>query len=71
MSPLRGFNAVNHPLTVCCQTLEHSTCIMKATQPKLLPTLICLAVVGLLAAVLPYPGLENGFNLLNHTSAKD
>lgn len=34
---------------------------MKFTKPKLIPTLICLAVIGLLAAVVPYPG----FNTLN------
>jgi hypothetical protein len=32
---------------------------MKFTQPKLLPTLVCIAVIGLLAAILPYPGLES------------
>lgn len=26
---------------------------------KLLPTLICFALVGLLAALIPYPGLSN------------
>jgi hypothetical protein len=31
---------------------------MKPTQPKLIPTLICLAIVGLFAALIPYPGFE-------------
>jgi hypothetical protein len=32
---------------------------MRFTTPKLLPTLVCLAVVGLVAAILPYPGLDS------------
>lgn len=31
---------------------------MKSTQPKLIPTVICLAIVGLFAALIPYPGFD-------------
>ncbi|MBW4692150.1 MAG: hypothetical protein KME27_10325 [Lyngbya sp. HA4199-MV5] len=31
---------------------------MPPKKPALLPTLICFAIVGLWAIVLPYPGLE-------------
>jgi hypothetical protein len=37
---------------------------MRFTKPKLLPTLVCLAVVGLVAAVLPYPGLDSSITPL-------
>ncbi|MBW4469860.1 MAG: hypothetical protein KME45_05585 [Stenomitos rutilans HA7619-LM2] len=31
---------------------------MKTKKPKLLPTLICFAIVGLWAIVLPYPKFD-------------
>lgn len=43
---------------------------MKFTKPKLIPTLICLAVVGLLAAVVPYPGFSNHLDVIQ-TDASD
>lgn len=36
--------------------------VMKLTKPKLIPVLLCFTVVGLCAAVLPYPGLENALS---------
>jgi len=37
---------------------------MEVTKPKVLPTLICLAVIGLFAATLPYPGLSSNLSSL-------
>jgi len=37
---------------------------MEVTKLKVLPTLICLAVIGLFAATLPYPGLNNNSPIL-------
>lgn len=41
---------------------------MKFTKPKLIPTLLCLATVGLFAAFLPIPGLQSGFVMPNASS---
>jgi len=37
---------------------------MKSTYPKLIPTLICITVTGLLAATLPYPGFQSPIETL-------
>jgi hypothetical protein len=37
---------------------------MELVKPKLLPTLLCLAVVALVAATLPYPTLVNDLTVL-------
>lgn len=36
--------------------------VMKFTKPKLIPVLLCFVVVGLCAAVLPYPGLDSALS---------
>jgi len=38
---------------------------MEVVKPKLLPTLLCVAVVGLFAATLPYPTLVNDLTVLS------
>ncbi|HIK17705.1 MAG TPA: hypothetical protein IGS53_20790 [Leptolyngbyaceae cyanobacterium M33_DOE_097] len=37
---------------------------MKFTYPKLIPTLICVTVTGLLAATLPYPAFQSPIETL-------
>lgn len=41
---------------------------MKATRPKLVPTLVCLTCVGLFAATIPYPGFQTSLEPLNSSS---
>lgn len=38
---------------------------MHSVKPKLVPTLVCLAVVGLVSALLPYPGFENQITVID------
>jgi hypothetical protein len=42
----------------------------KTTRPKLVPTLVCFAVIGLTAAVVPYPGLANAFAILGKQQSR-
>lgn len=43
---------------------------MKLSQPRLLPTLLCFAIVGLVAATLPYPTLVNDLTVSGAGSPK-
>ncbi len=43
---------------------------MKSVRPKLMPTLVCFTLVGLLAAFLPYPGFENQVTVVDTTPRK-
>jgi len=46
------------------------TCYMKFAKPKLIPTLICLAIVGLFAAIVPYPGFVSRVTVVSTTAAE-
>jgi hypothetical protein len=41
---------------------------MNSTRPKLVPTIICFAVVGLAAAIIPYPGFEGRSQVISPSS---
>jgi hypothetical protein len=42
--------------------------MMNLPKPKLFPTLLCFAVVGLVAATLPYPTLVNNLTVIGADS---
>ncbi|WP_302884959.1 hypothetical protein [Kovacikia minuta] len=43
---------------------------MNSIRPKLVPTLLCVTVVGLFAALLPYPGFNHHVNILSTNTAE-